>query len=55
MGYPLNKPRPIGAAPPKRGISNFAGMSSTKELTQGISRGALKFLALIHILNYDVI
>ena len=38
----LTKPRPIGVDHPKREISNFAGMSSTEELTKGILRGPLK-------------
>ena len=33
-GHPLTKPRPIGLAHPKREISNFAGVSSPKELTK---------------------
>ena len=52
---PLNKPRPIGSAHAKREITNFAGMSLTKELTKGILRGALKFIGLIPLLNYTVI
>ena len=44
---PLTKPRPIGAAHPKREISNFDGMRLTKELTEEILRGPLKVIGLI--------
>ena len=54
-GAPLTKPRPIGAAHPKREIANFAGMSSTKELTKAILRAPLKLLGLIRWLNNTVI
>ena len=40
---------------PIREISNFAGMSVTKELIKGILRGHLKFIGLMHLVNYAVI
>ena len=46
-GPPLTKPRPIGAARPKREISNFAGMSSEMELTKAIFTDPLKSIGLI--------
>ena len=54
-GPPPTKPRSIAAAHPEREISNFAGMSLTKELPEGILRGPLKFTGLIPLLNYTVI
>ena len=38
MATPLTKPRPIGVAHSEREISNFAGMSFAKELTNAILR-----------------
>ena len=52
---PLTTLRPIGVDHSKREISNFAGMSLTKELIKEIPRGSLKFVGLIPLLNYAVI
>ena len=55
MGTPLTKPRTIGADHLKREIPNFDGMSLKKALTEEISRGSLKFVGLIPLLNYTSI
>ena len=54
-GHPLTKPRPIGADHAKREIANFDGMCFKNELTAEILRRSIKFLGLIHLLNYTVI
>ena len=51
-GALLTKPRPIGVG---LEIANFAGTGLTKALIKGILRGPVKFLVLIHLLNYTVI
>ena len=52
---PLTKKRSVGADHPIRGISNFAGMRLTKELTDWILMDAVKFRWVIPLLNYTVI
>ena len=52
---PLTTPGPYRGGSAEREIPNFAGMSPTKKLIEGILRGPLKFIGLSPLLNYAVI
>ena len=54
-GSPITKPHPIGVTHSEREVSNFAGMSLTKELIKGILMAPLKFHGLMPLLNYTLI